>query len=175
MTNYYSIIANAVSRLDSNSTESRKDLYKRARALLVDQLRKRQPPATDGEILRERIAFDDAVHKFESELTSRECHGGEKQSAVPIPEQVRQRRVFEQLPPQANEPRGRIELSQGKAAITLLKAADSSTVMHLSSHLWLDELVRDTARPNVPQALKDDFRTALARRRQGQGHRRDRA
>src|SRR5205823_3299479 len=108
-----------------------------------------------------RVAFDDAIRKFELELTSREHLRIEGQPIFAIPEQARQRRIFEQPSPQANEPRGRIELAEGKATITLLEAADSSTFMHLSSHLWLDELVRDAARANAPQALKDDLRTVL--------------
>jgi hypothetical protein len=161
MTDYYSIIANAVSKLDNDSAESRRDLYKRARALLIDQLRRRQPPATDVEVMRERVAFDDAVRKFELESPSAGHLGIEGQPAPANLAQIRQRLVFEQPSLQANEPRGRIDLSEGKAAITLLKAADSSTFMHLSSHLWLDELVRDAVHPNAPQALKEDLRTVL--------------
>lgn len=58
-------------------------------------------------------------------------------------------------------PRGRITLSDNKAIIDLFKGADQSTFMHEAGHLWLDELVRDAARGNVPQAIKDDLGTVL--------------
>lgn len=58
-------------------------------------------------------------------------------------------------------PRGRITLSENKAIIDLFKGADQSTFMHEAGHLWLDELVRDAARGNVQQAIKDDLGTVL--------------
>jgi hypothetical protein len=58
-------------------------------------------------------------------------------------------------------PRGSITLSDNKAIIDLFKTADASTFMHEAGHLWLNELVQDASRANVPQALKDDLGTIL--------------
>jgi hypothetical protein len=68
-------------------------------------------------------------------------------------------RIFFQ--PGAETPRGRITLSDNKAIIDLFKTADASTFMHEAGHLWLNELVQDASRANVPQALKDDLGTIL--------------
>ena len=59
------------------------------------------------------------------------------------------------------EPQGRITLNNNQAIIQLFKAANASTFMHESSHLWLDEMVRDAARAEAPPAVKDDLATAL--------------
>lgn len=58
-------------------------------------------------------------------------------------------------------PRGSITLNEGRAIVRLFGNADRSTFMHEMGHLWLDELGRDAARANVPQALKDDLGTVL--------------
>jgi hypothetical protein len=58
-------------------------------------------------------------------------------------------------------PQGRIGLDQNKAVIQLFEKADTSTFMHESSHLWLDEMVRDAAKADAPQQVKDDLAKAL--------------
>jgi GNAT superfamily N-acetyltransferase len=57
----------------------------------------------------------------------------------------------------ADAPRGQIEMTPGKAEITLFTKSDASTFMHESSHLWLEELIRDAARADAPDSLKGDL------------------
>src|SRR4051794_1780590 len=68
MANYHPLIAKAVAGLESNTREGRRLLYERARAALVQQLRKMDdPPLTEVEITRERLALEEAIRKVEME------------------------------------------------------------------------------------------------------------
>ena len=58
-------------------------------------------------------------------------------------------------------PRGRIIMSDGRAAIDLFTKANASTFPHESAHLWLDEMARDAADGGAPQQVRDDFQTVL--------------
>ena len=66
MHDYYPLIARAVSRLDSNTPEVRRAVFRQVRIILLDQLLRRQPPASDTEIERECAALEDAIRKVES-------------------------------------------------------------------------------------------------------------
>ena len=50
----------------------RRAVYDRARAALMDQLRSLEPPLSEGDIARERLALEDAVNRVESEQRRRE-------------------------------------------------------------------------------------------------------
>jgi hypothetical protein len=53
MADYYPLIARAIAGLDPNAPgESRRALYERARAALIQQLRSVQPPLSESEITR---------------------------------------------------------------------------------------------------------------------------
>src|SRR5437016_1185301 len=67
MTDYYPLIARAVAGLEKNSGESRRALYERARTALVAQLRGLEPPLTESEITRERLALEESIRKVEAE------------------------------------------------------------------------------------------------------------
>jgi len=71
MTDYYPLIARAVTGLDKNSGEVRRGLYERARTALVAQLRGLDPPLTESEITRERLALEEAIRKVEAEAARR--------------------------------------------------------------------------------------------------------
>jgi hypothetical protein len=72
MADYYPLIARAIAGLDPNAPgESRRALYERARAALIAQLRSVQPPLSESEITRERLALEEAVRKVESEAAQR--------------------------------------------------------------------------------------------------------
>src|ERR1700741_1267485 len=72
MADYYPLIARAVAGLDATATgESRRALYERARSALIAQLRNVQPPLTEAEITRERLALEEAVRKVEAEAAQR--------------------------------------------------------------------------------------------------------
>lgn len=61
-------------------------------------------------------------------------------------------------------PRGRIlfpgDNDQG-AVIELFQGRDLSTLIHESSHLWLEELKADAADPNAPEQIKQDWQIVL--------------
>jgi hypothetical protein len=72
MADYYPLIARAISGLDPGAPgEARRALYERARTALIAQLRGVQPPLTETEITRERLALEEAVRKVESEAAQR--------------------------------------------------------------------------------------------------------
>jgi hypothetical protein len=77
MADYYPLIARAIAGLDPNAPgESRRALYERARAALIQQLRSVQPPLSESEITRERLSLEEAVRKVESEAAQRARAGG---------------------------------------------------------------------------------------------------
>lgn len=67
MADYYPLIARAVGGLDNSTGEARRALYERARTALVAQLRSIEPPLSEADITRERLALEDAIRKVESE------------------------------------------------------------------------------------------------------------
>lgn len=72
MADYYPLIARAIAGLDVNAPgEQRRALYERARTALIAQLRGVEPPLTESEITRERLALEEAVRKVESEAAQR--------------------------------------------------------------------------------------------------------
>jgi hypothetical protein len=72
MADYYPLIARAIAGLDPSAPgESRRALYERARAALIQQLRSVDPPLSESEITRERLSLEEAVRKVESEAAQR--------------------------------------------------------------------------------------------------------
>src|ERR1700754_3388486 len=72
MADYYPLIARAIAGLDPSAPgEARRALYERARAALIAQLRSVQPPLSESEITRERLALEEAVRKVEAEAAQR--------------------------------------------------------------------------------------------------------
>jgi hypothetical protein len=72
MADYYPLITKAVAGLDPDAPgESRRALYERARAALLAQLRTINPPFTEAEITRERLALEEAVRRVEGEAAQR--------------------------------------------------------------------------------------------------------
>jgi hypothetical protein len=67
MTDYYPLIAKAVAGLEKNTGDQRRALYERARTALVAQLRGLDPPLSESEITRERLALEESIRKVESE------------------------------------------------------------------------------------------------------------
>ena len=84
MADYYPLIARAIAGLDPNAPgESRRALYERARAALIAQLRGVQPPLSESEITRERLALEEAVRKVESEAAQRAREASRGTAASP--------------------------------------------------------------------------------------------
>jgi hypothetical protein len=72
MTDYYPLISKAVAGLNPDTpSESRRTLYERARAAQLAQLRAINPPLTEAEIIHERLAFEEAVHRVDEEAAQR--------------------------------------------------------------------------------------------------------
>lgn len=90
MTDYYPLLARAVAGLEKSTGEARRALYERARNALVEQLRNSDPPLSESEITRERLALEEAVRKVEADAA--------RQMRVPP-------QPPSQPPPPANEPR----------------------------------------------------------------------
>jgi hypothetical protein len=68
MADYYQLIAKAVAGLDPDASgESRRALYERAQAALLDKLQ----TFTEAEITRERLALEEAVRRVEDEASQR--------------------------------------------------------------------------------------------------------
>ena len=64
MADYYPLIAKAVTGLD---TQDRRALYQRGRDALLAELRAVNPPLSEQVIMDERIAFEKAIRRIESE------------------------------------------------------------------------------------------------------------
>jgi hypothetical protein len=71
MADYYPLIARAVAGLKTNAGEARRSLYERARTALITQLRGIDPPLSESDITRERLALEEAIRKVESEVARR--------------------------------------------------------------------------------------------------------
>ena len=65
MNNYYPVIARAVERLDRSTGETRRSVYERAREAIA-QLRSNQPALLDADIIKERLALEEAILKVEA-------------------------------------------------------------------------------------------------------------
>src|SRR4051794_21096155 len=72
MADYYPLVAKAIAGLERNTGEGRRALYERARSALLAQLRgMNDPPLTEAEITRERLALEEAIRKVEAEAARR--------------------------------------------------------------------------------------------------------
>jgi hypothetical protein len=67
MADYRPLIARAVEGLGDQTHDARRLLYERARAAIVAQLRGINPPPSETEIARERLALEDAIREVEAE------------------------------------------------------------------------------------------------------------
>ena len=65
MNNYYPVIARAVERLDRSTGETRRTVYERAREAIA-QLPSNQPALLDADIIKERLALEEAILKVEA-------------------------------------------------------------------------------------------------------------
>lgn len=85
MTDYQPLIARAVEALENNTGEARRGLYERARSALVTQMRSVDPPLSESEITKERLALEDAIRKVEAEA-ARKMRPEPRPPAPPRPE-----------------------------------------------------------------------------------------
>jgi hypothetical protein len=62
---YRSLLTNAVSALGKDNAQAREELYERARAALIAEFDKLDPPPSEFEILEERLKLNFAIHDLE--------------------------------------------------------------------------------------------------------------
>src|ERR1700722_12512511 len=88
MTDYHPLIARAVEGLGRSTGEARRSLYERARNALVTQLRGVDPPLSESEITKERLALEDAIRKVEADAP-RKARAEPRPAAPPPPRRDR--------------------------------------------------------------------------------------
>jgi hypothetical protein len=72
MADYYPLIARAIAALDASASGGqRREVYERARAALIAQLRGFDPPLSEADITHHRLSLEEAVRKVESEVAQR--------------------------------------------------------------------------------------------------------
>jgi hypothetical protein len=62
---YHSLLAKAVSALESDTAKARQEVYDRARAALKAEFGKFDPPPLDADFFEERLKLDVAIFDFE--------------------------------------------------------------------------------------------------------------
>ncbi len=72
MADYHPLISRAVEALPDKSPATRRAVYDRARTALQEQLRAVEPPLSESDIARERLALDQAIDRVEAEHRPRE-------------------------------------------------------------------------------------------------------
>lgn len=89
MADYYPLIARAVAGLLKNTGDARRALYERARTVLVAQLRSVNPPLSENDVTRERLALEEALRRVEAESARKtwvDPANGAEQTRVRAPE-----------------------------------------------------------------------------------------
>lgn len=65
---YDDLLSRAVARLPHNAPDLRRDIYERARAALIKQLRNLRPPISDASLVAEERAFNEAIERVEANV-----------------------------------------------------------------------------------------------------------
>ncbi len=68
MADYYPLLAKAVAGLPNSTPETRRAIYERARAALIGQLRRMDPPVPEADLDREAESLEAAVARLEAEF-----------------------------------------------------------------------------------------------------------
>jgi hypothetical protein len=71
MADYYPLISKAVAGLADDASSERQVLYSRMREALLAALRTTEPPFTEFQVMRERLALEDVVRRVEEEVAGR--------------------------------------------------------------------------------------------------------
>jgi hypothetical protein len=81
-TDYYSVVALAVSRLPSQTDEARRALYERARTTLKEKLHSHDRPVTAAGQTTAQFRLEAAIRRVEMELVFRDMPSGAKEEAA---------------------------------------------------------------------------------------------
>jgi hypothetical protein len=65
ISDYHSLLANAISAPEKRNAEAREELYEQARAALKADFDRLDPPPSELEFLEERFKLNLAIHDFE--------------------------------------------------------------------------------------------------------------
>jgi hypothetical protein len=79
MADFYPVLAKAVAGLANQSAEARRAIYDRARQVLVAQLRSIDPPISETDITRQRLALDDVIARIERDYAPVEAEAARAQ------------------------------------------------------------------------------------------------
>lgn len=104
MADFYPILARAIAGLPDKSPEARRAVYDRARTALVAQLRSLDPPVGEAEIMRERLALDEAVSRIEAEHDASQDERPATTTIRPAPEPETEAQPDIEPEPQASAP-----------------------------------------------------------------------
>jgi hypothetical protein len=96
MADYYPVLARAVSRLSENNARTRNELYERARGIVLEELRKRDPE----KLAPEQAALEAAVLRLEAEAAAQQA----PVRAAPAPPQAPARAAPAPSPAPPNRP-----------------------------------------------------------------------
>jgi hypothetical protein len=80
MSDYYSVIAGAISRLPSKTDEARHAIYQRARTAIQEKLGNYDPPLSEIALANEQIALEAAISRLEADLSFSNLPRGAKQA-----------------------------------------------------------------------------------------------
>jgi len=187
MADYYPLIARAVAGLEKNTGDARRALYERARTALVAQLRGVNPPLSENDVTRERLALEESIRKVEAEAARKawvEPANGATPTRVRAPEFPRwdpppstvsdddlapPRHAAEPPARQGAQPRGEGANGRQPAARSLrsssTSAAPAGNGMHVSARLGGERHVEPAFEQPLPseQAPNMPPRTVNAR------------
>jgi hypothetical protein len=65
MADFYPVLSRAIAGLQEQTPEARRAVYDRAKQVLVTQLRNVDPPVSEADIMRQRLALDDVIARIE--------------------------------------------------------------------------------------------------------------
>jgi hypothetical protein len=80
MSDYYSVMASAVSRLPRKTGEARHAIYQRARTAIQERLSTYDPPLSETALANEQAALDAAISRLEADLSFRDLRRGPRQT-----------------------------------------------------------------------------------------------
>jgi hypothetical protein len=117
VTDYHTLIAQAVGSLDRNASKARRALYERARATQVMQLRAIRPLLSESAIAKERLALESAIRKVETDAARKsETKPSEPPADIGPPQPDAARADSERRPEHLKPKDGPVALAESEAS-----------------------------------------------------------